>query len=384
MAKYWVAVLALVVRLVVIVAEPSPVLEANSKEYFSLASHLRFERAFSYGVVHTWGGDVRLAPGGGDLHLTSDRAPLYPLLIASLWGADVPVRRVQVVNALLGSGSVGLVSLMGGPWAGLAMAFWPRVVAGDVDLLSEPLFTFVLLLAVYLWVKHRFVGAGVLIGLAVLTRLTLLPWLLVSPLLVLKRRELGVIGVTALLVIAPWTLRNAIQLHRFVPVATAGSGANVFLGTMKVPLWSGANSWEIFSKDLEGQRILAEGREDYETEALMRVAGVKRIWGNPFQWLINRSLQLVRFFVDPGGLYVRGVLRWPMKIFAIGSSLVLLVGFIARIRRAPFPVLAVWCAMVAVYVPTYAIEMRFGAPLVPLMLIGAFRSHSSTGRGESM
>src|SRR6185369_12191155 len=78
-------------------------------------------------------------------------------------------------------------------------------------------------------------GAGGLWGLAILTRETVLYFVPLAALWLATRAaagarlRAGAFLVAALIVVAPWTYRNWLEFHAFVPVSTAG-GQNLFQG----------------------------------------------------------------------------------------------------------------------------------------------------------
>jgi hypothetical protein len=119
---------------------------------------------------------------------------------------------------------VGLAALA------LAAVFLPLVLDG-MSLISEPLFVVLELGAALAVLRHRrrpetlhwAVAAGVLVGLASLTRSD--GPLLALPLLAgvwSRARPWAAVALAAaaILVIAPWTIRNAVVLHAFVPLST--------------------------------------------------------------------------------------------------------------------------------------------------------------------
>jgi 4-amino-4-deoxy-L-arabinose transferase-like glycosyltransferase len=152
-----------------------------------------------------------------------------------------------VANAALGALSVLLVFLITSRlWgrsigllaAGMAAVFPPLVLTSR-DLLTESLFVPVVLAAVLCLLEYRraarlgwAAAAGVLCGLAILTRnpgpVLLVPlaagaWFLRPR---LARRSLAgpaVLLGCAALVVLPWTVRNAVEFGRFIPVTT-GTG----------------------------------------------------------------------------------------------------------------------------------------------------------------
>lgn len=176
---------------------------------------------------------------------TAFRPPGYPVFLAGVHVAGDPLpfarwTRGRVANALLGTLAVALVGL-------IARHFWSRrvalaamaVIAVDLplilvggSLMSETLFVALVLGAVLAALKSRTArrpiaraaGAGVLIGLATLTRPTGLVLAIPLGLAVARRsprRPAAALALVAAIAvtIAPWTIRNAVQMHAFIPVS---------------------------------------------------------------------------------------------------------------------------------------------------------------------
>ena len=351
---------------------------------------MRFDHAFSFGAVHQWSGPIEEAPDGA-LHPTAWRAPLFPWLIAAIWwnNPDVPpTPAVRVINALLGAGTAAGTFLLAAELtphaafaAGLIAAVWPIGVLTDATPLSEALFTFLTIAGVLLWQRRSYKLAGISFGLGGLARLTLLPLLILMPALALiprfRNKGLVTISVCSLLTIAPWTIRNAIVLHRVIPVATAGSGANLLLGTVKIPPFSGTNLWSEYSKDPDIRALLNQGMEDTDTEAAMRGLALSRIASHPVEWAINRIEQYPRFLLDVGEYWPRPRLAPTLpRLLSLGLSALLVVLACAgafSIRRhweAWLPLLTVTATLLCLHLPIHA-ERRHGAPLVPLFAVFA-------------
>ena len=193
------------------------------------------------------------------LHLrrpTAEYPPLFPALLAlpARLGAH-SVEQQRIFLAFVGSGTVALVGVLGrrvaSPAVGLTAAalaaVYPMLFLTEATLMAESLYVglvALLLLCAYRAYDDpkpmRFVALGAAIGAATLTRAEgiLLGFLVVVPLTVwlrgLTAREraarAGVALGVALVVIAPWTIRNAVRFHAFVPVsnnvATLIDGAN--------------------------------------------------------------------------------------------------------------------------------------------------------------
>jgi 4-amino-4-deoxy-L-arabinose transferase-like glycosyltransferase len=187
--------------------------------------------------------------GQGLLVPTAERPPLYPAAIAVVdfigGGADAQ----RLLGSVTGGVTIATVGVLGrrlvGPRAGLIAAGlaagYPTLIAADGALMTESLYgmlTALALLAAYRLRETpgaaRAALLGGILGLAALARgeaLLLFPLLLIP--LLRRPRALATAAVAALafaVVIAPWTVRNWIELDHPVLVATEGgqtlAGAN--------------------------------------------------------------------------------------------------------------------------------------------------------------
>lgn len=195
-----------------------------------------------------------LAGGDGYLDLGGEPSarwpPVFPFVLApfyALFGSD-PLTG-EIVNAVIGAACVPLIFLLvrrifgrrEGLIAAALLAVFPGQILYADLLLAETLFAFellvfFLLLAVLSPSWRSAALLGVVIGLAALTRgegiflpvVMLAVWwpALSKPALV---RRLAVVAAGMVLVIAPWTVRNAIELDTFIPIAN-NSGATLWAG----------------------------------------------------------------------------------------------------------------------------------------------------------
>ena len=256
-----VALVALAIRIafVVVVAPQVPRL-GDAGAYHLLAEHL----ARGGGYIRPFD-DVLL-------HLqrpTAEYPPLFPALLslpARLGAHSVEQQRIFI--AFVGAGTVALVGLLGrrvaSPGVGLgaaaSAAVYPMLFLSEATLMAESLYVAlatVILLCAYRALDDprpaRFVALGAAIGFATLTRAegVFLGVVVTVPLgaflrgLTARERAARVaiaLGVAAA-VIAPWTIRNAVRLHAFVPVsnnvATLVDGANcdATYGGSQLGLW---------------------------------------------------------------------------------------------------------------------------------------------------
>ena len=200
--------------------------------------------------------------GPGATQPASDYSPGLPLFVGGLYAltGGVHERAARLVLALIGTLSVLFAYLIGrrlwGPLAGLigaaAVAVYPALLEYQGMFMSEPLAATLLSGSVLamLWAAGREAyGArvhargwfvpGLLLGALALVRPEYLAISIPMAVVVFARRGRGgwragltqalVLFVGLAVVVAPWTVRNAVVLGRFVPISTGG-GQVLFAG----------------------------------------------------------------------------------------------------------------------------------------------------------
>lgn len=181
----------------------------------------------------------------GEVRPTALHPPLWPLLLggSSVLGAGTEMAH-KLVGTLVGTGAVAVIGLLGRRVGGSAVgltaaglaAVYPLFIGSDGSLMSESLYGLlvatVMLLALRLAERPTLslaAALGAVIGLAALTRTEGLAFLvlLVVPVAWMAADGLGrraalvsVCILGAVVVIAPWTLRNAFAFDGFVPIST--------------------------------------------------------------------------------------------------------------------------------------------------------------------
>jgi 4-amino-4-deoxy-L-arabinose transferase-like glycosyltransferase len=296
-------------------ASPPPDAEA----YARIAENLYLDGSF----------DARPEGVAREVQPSSAYSPGLPLLVAGLYwvSGGVHLTLALVLLAILGAAAIPLTYLLGrrlgGPVAGLiaagVIAFYPALLEYQGLLLTEPLAAALLTAALVAFfhaadkATSRFqspagretaksgrmpwawLGSGVLFGLLALVRPEYLPLALGLPLVWLVREALwgrarpGVVPVVvslmaSALVIAPWTIHNAIELDRFVPISTGG-GKALFIGT-----------------NLEADGDSVELREDLlaERPALRSKLEAGGPLDNPGRMVLERLLERVAAESYPG------------------------------------------------------------------------------------
>jgi 4-amino-4-deoxy-L-arabinose transferase-like glycosyltransferase len=242
---------------------------------------------------------------------TAYRLPGYPLVLAATYAlfgdSKAPIRILQTASDLLsclllfGIGKK-LFSEKVGFVAAAALALFPIQILYVSQLMTETLFTTILLLIIWLALReekesqsvrnHLILGA--LIGVGTLIRPTMLPF----PLLIFLWRWRGGIPFKAnlrstalvvfalFLVISPWLIRNYAEFHRIS--LTSNSGVNFWVGNH-----SGASG--AFSFPKENNPLFAV-EDDFERSDLGMKLGIEFIESKPVEYCVLLGKKFVRFF----------------------------------------------------------------------------------------
>jgi len=220
--------------------------------------------------------------------------PLYAYFVgavSALFGGLSAVKMVQaVVSALLVPALGRLGASVLGPEAGLAgaaiAAFYPELIWFSAHFWAETLFMVVLW-----WAFERLVAAearasaavaaaaGLLFGLAVLTRETVLYFTPLAALWLARggrggRRRAALFLAVAVLTVAPWTYRNWVVHRAFVPVSTAG-GLNLFQGNARL------SRPEVYERYWAVRGLVERYR-------FARRMGIEAIWERQPGWLFEK------------------------------------------------------------------------------------------------
>jgi 4-amino-4-deoxy-L-arabinose transferase-like glycosyltransferase len=360
----------------------------DSAWYLNVARNLVVNHVFGAGTE-----GVNLAP-------TAFRPPLYSAVIALLWfGDSAPIHAVLLLQAVLGAATVALVYLVARDQfsrgvallAATGMAVGPMTGHFTAVILNETLFTFLLTLGVFCWGRKHYAATGLVFGLAALTRVAILPFVVLLPLLTLFgpwrscRREYLKIMAMVLAVVSIWTVRNAVHFHRFIPVAAGGYGTNLFLGSLET-----SEADDVIKRKALLSRVDAAGEKQSDETAFDRVrlrAALARIADSPRRWLMVRAQQYPRLFIDSGSYMFRNdstPLRSAIREGPIGQALLrslfvlsnvlvfgfALVGTIAErrgfVRLSHLTLFPIFLMMISL---PFWIEPRYGLPMMPLVAV---------------
>jgi 4-amino-4-deoxy-L-arabinose transferase-like glycosyltransferase len=338
----------------------------------------------------------------------------YPSFVAAVaWVAehtpldDVP-RAVGVVQAVIGTASVWLVhritSRLYGVRTGLVaaaiVALFPGLLMYSSNLLSETLFVFALLLALAVVIAvpwsadtpswRHLAGFGVLMALAMLVRpqAVLLVIALVAAMAIAhlgRRRSLaagGVVLATAVLTIAPWTIRNAITMDSFVPISS-NLGDDLCIGHN-----DGARGHFAFYEDCIPPSKIRGGAQEVERSREGTRVALEHIWSHPRReaWLLVQKARYT-YNGDSGAIaaaeaygnarFLSSGLRATLTTVAdVYFFLVVALGLVGSVlmasrRDARSTFLLLSLAAMALIPLAFFGDMRFHVPASPLFAIAA-------------
>jgi 4-amino-4-deoxy-L-arabinose transferase-like glycosyltransferase len=255
--------------------------------------------------------------------------PFAAILFQCAIGAMVPLLLAGFGGAVFG-GTVGRI-------AGWLAALQPLLVFFAGRLIPETTFTAVLLLALAAsasWVKTprpgRALGAGITWGLAALTRPTalLLPavvaaWGWVPLGLTVPARErlrqVALLLLGFMLIVGPWTLRNALVLHAFVPVTTGGGLALLDGNNLEVLRDPRLHGGAIRSSLLEPYASESRGLGEPQADAVARRHAWRFLSTHVRDWPAMAAAKLRHFWrlTAEGG----GTPAWPRQHPALARVL---------------------------------------------------------------
>lgn len=381
----------------------------DENEYLALARGVASGLGFVYDDAHESGTAQRFG-----------RAPAYPVFLAALdAGRPVPTAtpaRVKVAQSLVGALTVWLIGLIAmyvagpraGVWAAGIAAVYPPLVSLPSYALSETLYSGVALATAFVLqlaadharpeagkASRRGVGfaaaAGVLAGVAALTRPALLLFLPLAVAWLLAGRRLALavaLTVAAFAVITPWTMRNLRVHERFILIASEG-GVTFWTGNHPLARGEGdlAANPELKRAELALRRahpgVSPEGLEPiYYREAIGWIAG------HPLAWM--RLVARKAFFsvVPTGPSYAVHSARY--RVASVAPYLLVLPFAVAGARRLwqsprrPVSLLLLGASSILVGLVFFPQE-RFRMPVIdPVLIVSAAAlAGSSSSRPQS-
>jgi len=371
----------------------------DSNEYLTLAHNLVAHHAFSLEASAPYVPSIR-------------RSPAYPFALAVLeWmGLSAPAWIIALQSAL--DAAVAVIVLLLGQlvlplrWAMAGAVFYavhPGAIYTTTTILSEPLFTFLLSVAVALLIfglKSSRVAvpivAGVAMGAAILCRPVVLPlpFVIFALLLFIRRdayRRNAFLFIAATVVtVAPWSIRTSAVSGHLVLVQ-AHSAVNYWAPTVLfLDQRNESAIWKYEEKLL--QENLPPGNYTPEkaiaSDRILQREALENIRANPIGYFKSRARSYPYLFLSSfdnfsgvnnsfGTLWTQRAfvkLAAKVSLLLVFSALPMLfgvVGFGLGQRQLVLALIGfVWLYMLVMHLPLW-IEYRFWVPVVPFLIVSA-------------
>jgi hypothetical protein len=344
-------------------------------EYLQLGRSLARGEGFAYASAGT---DQPASAGFG-------RAPLYPLFVSIVSHITSPatlVPAMKIAQSLLGAVAVWLIALVAqgaagsraGDLAAWLAGLYPPLVWLPAFMLSEPLYMVlalanVLLVQAALQPRRVEAGlqpgvivclAGVLAGLAALTRPSHVFFLALVAVWLLSRRRwtaCAVFVLGAALTIAPWTIRNYFAYGRPVLIASEG-GITFWTGNHPLSPGEGDMAANPAIK-LDSRRLRAShpGLTEEQLEPIYYREALRTIAAHPIWWLGLEARKFFYLWIPIGPSYT------------LHSRLFVYTTWIAYGLLLPFGLLGLWQLARSAAPPTALLLLLLSAVLACLVFL---------------
>ncbi len=400
-ALIWILAAGAVLRLVILVGTADLQLHiVDEQHYAALAGNLTHSGVFA------------MTPG----QPTSMRPPLYPAFIAGLWrlAGQESLQLVRAAQIALSLASVVLLYRIGtqlldrraAVLAAAGLCFYPSLLIGNYLLLTETLFTFLLLVFIhgYIALLRRprtlvALATGGALALAALTRSVLWPFpILLAPWTYLsltgtRMARLATVGfllIGYVAVVAPWAIRNT-RLQKVLTIVDTMGGSNLRTGnyehTPDDRMWDavsleGSQNWASALREAHPGVTFTEGEKDKWAQGM----ALSYMWHHPLITLRRSAIKFADFWglerEYAAGLQ-QGIFR-PPKVIAVFA--VVAIGIVyplmmsaavfglclarpadVRIHRLLLLIVLFVCAL---HVLAFG-HSRYHLPLVPILLLYA-------------
>jgi 4-amino-4-deoxy-L-arabinose transferase-like glycosyltransferase len=374
-----IAALGVLLRLVWCLMLPNSFFWGDEGEYSAIAIHLVDHGFYSMDGVHP----------------TAYRAPGQVMLMAVLYAFNGPnPPAVRICQSILWGAAIWLAfrlalelgaSRRAAVWTAAAVALYPVYIYAAGALFPMTLFTLALLAGTFALVRAYNVGGarvaavgGAMLGIGTLTIPYLLPAVLLTPFWLgrQRRREALAAVIVALLVVAPWPLRNWAEIGK--PVMGTQQWLNVWYGNNPDATAVTGSSLFLRDKATSDRYILAQRRDELAADQIMRNEALRYIRAHPFHtaWLWwCKAVNLYRPW--PETLTVNAHSGWPAKLLGgLSFGPVFLLGWLGWWRgvldRRRAGIILIYFAVFTAVAAVTISKVRFRMPLdVYLMIFAA-------------
>ena len=191
------------------------------------------------------------------------------------------------------------------------LALYPVLIIYTGLLLSETLFTFLLVVSIFLfiqWLRETkiayFVGCGIFLGLATLTRpvTILIPFIILLLILIIRKKnylQWFAFLIVFMLTILPWSIRNY-RLFGIIEPCSVGPGGGLFIsGSMAsgLTLTESLEKRDMLTENYsEPKTFIPKKSPDVECEKKLKQEGIQLIRANFKSYILLLIKRLPRFW----------------------------------------------------------------------------------------
>jgi hypothetical protein len=315
------------------------------------------------------------------------RPPLYAVFLAACIVAfDLLIQNLRLVQAVISALTVAPLYLLTmrlfgdrriAIVAGLLAALNYTLAFTATELLTETLFLFAVT-TIFALLSHSTSAsrwqpliAGICLGALALLRSVALPVLALGAIwlaLQAGKRAATTFVLAAILVIAPWTLRNYLTYNAFIIIDTTGA-ENLWLDN------------DPAGREAVKRQLYALGDDMAARQRLATERGIAVILANPDHmaakvWREARLFTALQFFDDMRNrpaIWVPPVQVWLRLIFGDGLWLIILLGgaaglWLAPARRWTLMIAAPWTLSIVLTTLIFHVEPRYRLPIYPALI----------------
>ena len=391
--------LALIIRIGIVIKIEEPI-DKDALEYYSIVKNVIEKHIFSIDGVSP----------------TARRSPGYPIFLAgiiTIFGSNprilyISQAMINILTIFLIFLSLKYINVKSSLRLFIVLLFslstsFIYINVLYAEILTMFVITLVLLLAVHSGIQSRpfqqsFL-TGILLGLLVHLRPTFLylPFFMIFSIIIIKifkprfkiRNHLVTVTV-ALIVVAPWTIRNYVVFRQFIPLVSAGGGelwgTNFEINDRVV--WHSVSDIEKYedqrtASHIRQNALITQYRSQYDLQnpedlnRFLSKQGQTIILHHPFRYALLCFNRLMIFWFSPpiGSTSLKAfspVIFVVILLFKYSLTILAIFGLF-KFARQDFQGAFVWLAILLyltlLHAVTHSIQ-RYFLPVIPLMYFG--------------
>lgn len=329
------------------------------------------------------------------------RPPVYPFMLAAVYAIfGHSYAAAKGLQAIIGALTCILIYLIAlnvfdrrtGIIAALVSEVYPAFLFYVNMLVMEVVLIFLVAVTIYLFVKvvkHKTLGYQIALGASIAIASLCRPIMLLFPLIVLAviyyvyrnkglaLRHFGVMFATTVMVLTPWSVRNYLVFHKFIPVVSKGTGEQLWFGLYLAKENPHDLEAKLFTAVKAKRDSITAGLSHMETEKELQRLALREIMENPLAYVGKAFLKMGKLWYHPIGA-IRTLPRYSQTlanflIIAYYIMLLLALGGIVRVRhkfRSALPLIAVIAYFTIIHSLLYVVN-RYRVAALPYVIIFA-------------